>query len=137
MPPEREEPLRDDPSLESILEQAAWVQRLARGLLADVHEAEDLSQEVLAVALERRPDLDLPRLRGWLRTVARRLVARQRERARARAWVERESARPEALEERSNERLRWQRRLAEALEALPDPYRTALVLRYLEDLPPR
>jgi hypothetical protein len=49
------------------------------------------------------------------------------------------AARPEALPptDEAVARLEVGRRLLEAVRALPDPYRTAVVLRYLDDVPPR
>ena len=43
------------PTIQALLEQHEWVRRLARRLVGDPHEADDLAQEALAVALERPP----------------------------------------------------------------------------------
>jgi len=40
---------------ELLLEQIGWVRALARGLLADEHAAEDVTQDALALAIERPP----------------------------------------------------------------------------------
>lgn len=122
---------------EALLREGAWVRRLAQGLVDVRAEAEDLSQDVLAAALASRPPLDGARLRGWLGAVARRMATRRRERERARRHAERRAALPEAEGQAARSWLALHRRLVAEIEALDEPERTALVLRYLEDLPPR
>lgn len=128
-------------SAEVLLDHAGFVRALARGLLAGGPDAEDLAQETLLAALDRPP----PRrenVRSWLRTVARNLALRrrrgERRRARheARAWAEAERRRwAEAADERAA-RVEMQRRVIDAVLALPDAYRDAIVARYLDELRP-
>lgn len=71
MGPDGESRLRAD-----LLTQLGWVQRLARAIVRDGADADDLAQEVVRVALERRePIVGAERgLRAWLRRVARTLA---------------------------------------------------------------
>ncbi len=119
-----------------LLEQGAWVKRLAHSLLWDGHAADDLSQEVMAAALVARPGLSGVRLRGWLRTVAARMANRSLERERGRRQAEQSAARSEVAAADTGAHLRMHRRLAEAIESIEEPHRTALVLRYFEELQP-
>ena len=120
-----------------LLREGPWVRRLALDLLGDEARADDLSQDVLVTALDSAPGLEGPRLRGWLGTVTRRMAGRSRERERARRHAEHRAARPEAVEDDARAHLELHRRLAGVIESLEAPYRTALVMRYLEGLPPR
>jgi len=122
----------------ALLEESAWLQRLAARLVADPARAADASQETLTKALERAP-AEVASLRRWLATVLRNVV-RQERRTTARREA-RELARPAVLEaEPADElaaRLELHERLVAAVRALEEPYRTTVALRYLEDLPPK
>ncbi len=116
-----------------MLRHAAWVRRAAFGLTRDVHRAEDLAQETWAIALSRPPSSG-ENIRGWLGTVLRnaaRSVARGEARRRGR---EQESARAEALPPADSlvEEAELAAQLAREVRALPEPYRTAIVLVYFE-----
>ena len=65
--------------VEALLGQERWVRRLARALIQDGDEAEDILQET-RVTSWRRPPRDPERLQSWLGTVVRNLV-RNRKRA--------------------------------------------------------
>lgn len=117
-------------SLESL-------RRLARGLVHDRHGAEDLVQEAWLACLRRRGEV---REEGsWLSGAVRRLARGARREGGRRAERERRAARPETVADTAevSARLEILRRLFDALEALDEPYRTAITLRFLEDLPPR
>ncbi len=121
----------------SLLEQAAALQRLARRLVRDEARADDVVQETLVVALSttERGYHSWP----WLASVARNVARKMgREDTRRRAREER-AARPESLPsvDELADRARTQRELADVLLSLEEPYRTALLYRYFEDLPPR
>lgn len=131
----------ESPDTLALLENAAWIRRLARWLLEDAHLAEDVAQDVLVAALERRPAVSVSpaRLRRWLGGVTRHLASRARRREGERANREARAARPEALDEDEapSDRLRLHRRLVEAVLALDEPHRSAVVLRFFDDLTPR
>ena len=129
-----------DPAIpiETLLEHRAWVRALARALVFDEHRAADLEQQVWLEALRKPPGrTDSPR--GWLATVLRRASARMaradarrtaRERAAARGGTAAATGDLVAMAE-------LHERVVHAVLALAEPYRTTLLCRYFEDLPPR
>ena len=128
-------------SRELILSHAGSLRRLARSLLADPHAAEDVLQETWLVAMQRPPGrLDgHESLGGWLRAVVRSLALKRRRGESRRDRRERAAARPESLSAADEvvERADTLRRLVEAVVELEEPYRTALFLRFFEELAPR
>ena len=125
----------DPLALQALLNEEAWLRRLATAL-AGPEGGQDLAQDVVLTALREGPGLQGPRLRAWLRTVAKRLAIRSDARDRSRRNAEEEAALPEVVDRRAADRLLLHRRLTEALSELEAPYRTALVLRFLEQLTP-
>ncbi len=117
---------------ELALEDLHWLRALAARLVRDPHLADDAVQETLVAALERRPRA-AGSLRAWLGAILRNAL-RQEWRGRARRARREEQAGP-ARNERSTleviEELTLHRRLVERVEALDEPYRTVVVLRYL------
>jgi RNA polymerase sigma factor (sigma-70 family) len=115
---------------------ADGVRRLARGLVGD-DAADDVAQEALLLALEKGPSRE--RLGEWLRAASRNVAMRFGRSARRRATRERRAARREAEPSAADAvmRVAEQSRLLSAVMRLPGPQRTAIVLRFFEDLPPR
>ncbi|MCC6406089.1 MAG: sigma-70 family RNA polymerase sigma factor [Planctomycetes bacterium] len=127
---------RLDPA--ALLEHRDYVKRLARKLVFDAALAEDVEQEVWAIALAR-PPRDASALKAWLATVARntvRLAARSSSRRGAR---EREVARSESVSAADElvDREALRKDLIDAVLALDEPYRETVILRYVDELPPR
>jgi RNA polymerase sigma-70 factor (ECF subfamily) len=128
------------PNLDLLLAQTDWVRALARRLVSDVDAADDVAQSTW-LALLRRPlarSESVEALRAWLATTLRRNAARVSvERAR-RTERERTAARaerlPSTLDVLEQESVR--RALVEAVLALDEPYRSALIMRYFEGLAP-
>ncbi|MHC4730708.1 MAG: RNA polymerase sigma factor [Planctomycetota bacterium] len=129
---------RAQPSPETLLGHADFVRAVARGLLTDEHRIDDVVQETWLAALRGPPRADWG-WRAWLAGVARNLARRQvreetrrraRERAGARRGWERATAEIVASEA-------TRRRVVQAVLALDEPYRTAVLLRYYDDLAPR
>jgi len=124
--------------VQALLDQMGWLRELAKQLVGDPHRAEDLTQEACLAALQHRPMTDRS-LRGWLATVLRNLV-RQGARGDGRRSAREESA---AQEEATSstldlfERVSTQRRVADAVTELDEPYRTTLLLRYFEGRTPQ
>lgn len=127
-------------NLETLLSHGPFLRSIARALVRDPHEAEDILQETWAVALRRRPE-KRESLRFWLARVARNIVKDRRRAAESR--LRREAARsvnfneaavPSADEMYERELLR--RRIAQALFAVAEPWRTALLLRFYEGMEP-
>src|SRR5262249_43356406 len=121
-----------------LFQHAGFLKRLARGLLHDEHLAEDAAQDVFATALER-PPRSAGTLRAWLAPAARHLALNRRTSDERRARRERGSARDERVDADHEvaERLEVQRLLSDLVLELDDVKRTAIYLRYYEDLEPR
>jgi DNA-directed RNA polymerase specialized sigma24 family protein len=121
-----------------LLERIGWVHALARALVSDGAGAEDLAQDTLAIALERAPR-DPAAWRGWVRTVLRNLIAQGRRGSARREQRERLAARAESLPSELDNaaRLASHRQVVAAVEALEEPFRSAVLLRYFDGLPPR
>lgn len=109
---------------------------LARALVGD-DAADDLLQDTAVQALAasgapaRTP-------RAWLATLARHLAHKRRRSERRRAARERAAARPEATPpaDREIENGDTLRRLVDHVLALPQPYREAVLLRWLREVAP-
>ncbi len=111
---------------------------LARSLLWDEHGAEDVVQEAMVAALRRPPRAGTPP-RPWLFGVVRNLAFKSSRGERRRRARERLAARRVGVESTADAVTRGEehRRLVSALLSLEEPYRTALLLRYLDGLRPR
>jgi RNA polymerase sigma-70 factor (ECF subfamily) len=125
------------PSLEHLLRQHDWLRRLAASLAIDAAHADDLAQRALMVALER-PAVEVGHARAWLATIVRRLARRDSIDAERRTARERRSASPESQPPTDEvvARATLQSEVATTLLALEEPYRTALLLRFFDDLKP-
>jgi RNA polymerase sigma factor (sigma-70 family) len=118
-----------------LLEQASWLRGLAGALAQGTADADDLVQETWLAALRAPPDANRPP-RPWLSQVLRnvsRMAARAGSRRRRR---ERElgAFTPTTTDGAQDvlERAEVQRRLADLVMAMDEPYRTAILLRYHE-----
>ncbi len=138
----RNEPRRTPPDPEAadaeIVRRASALLRLARGLVRDPGEADDVLQQSALLALEGRVGSGRAPAAFW-GGVIRNLV-RHRARAAARQKEhERRAARPDATSSVLDAvaRVDLHRRILDEVRALEEPYRTVLVLRYLEGLWPR
>lgn len=124
-----------------LLANVAWVHRLARALVGDAADAEDLAQETLRVSLTRPPDATArgARLRGWLARVARRLVIDRARSDSRRALREQATAPPDSSPEPIDvvARSARQQRVVQAVMALDEPFRTTVLLRWFDELPVR
>jgi len=121
--------------VEALLAERPMLERLARGLVRDSSLADDLTQEAWLAAAQAgpRPGGTLHAfLAGVLRNLRRNRVRAERRRARREAAA----ARPEALPSAAElvERAELQRLLVESVLALAESERTAILLRYFEDL---
>src|SRR3954464_11918891 len=63
-------------SIDDLLDHREWTRQLARSLVWDEAQAEDLTQNVFLAALQRPPKNDRP-LRPWLAAVVRNLRSKQ------------------------------------------------------------
>ncbi|MAG57105.1 MAG: hypothetical protein CMJ83_12500 [Planctomycetes bacterium] len=123
------------PSPDELLSHAPAVRALARRLLRDDHAAEDVVQQTWLQAL-RRPPRQRTRLLAWLLTVARRLALTRRDQGRAQDRREQRAAPParSPSPDEAVDRLLVHRDVVDAVVSLDEPFRSTLVLRYLEDL---
>jgi RNA polymerase sigma factor (sigma-70 family) len=112
------------------------VLHVCRGVLHDRHEAEDAFQATFLVLVRKAPALKNPdAVGGWLRGVAYRTALRARCRAARRREFEKASATVSESGDFPGEigpDVRWL--LREELDRLPDDYRQAVRLCYLEGL---
>ncbi|MHC4944189.1 MAG: RNA polymerase sigma factor [Planctomycetota bacterium] len=123
---------------EELLAHNDFIRALARKLVGDEHLAADISQQTCAAALEASPDTDRP-LKPWLAQVARNF-ARQLFRKESRRREKEALAAGERYSRPTDEIVAQEairRKVVEAVLDLDDPFRTALLLRYYDDLPPR
>src|SRR5262245_17666440 len=123
---------------DEILRQTQSLRGLALHLVRDAAAAEDVVQSAWLAEVEGRRPADVPRA-WWLRGVVRNLAARlARDRARTRrreeAVARREDVRVAA--DAAAVRAETHRRLTDAVLALEEPYRAAVLLRFFEGLAP-
>ncbi len=124
--------------LEHALTHGPFLSSIARALVGDEHAADDALQDTWLRTLQAAPG-DVRHPRGWLRTVVTNFARRRgRSEGRRRAREER-AARPEALDSAAEvvEQESLRREVLGAVLELNEPYRTTILLRFYDDLPPR
>ncbi len=124
--------------LDELLAHREWVRRMARTLARDEAEADDLAQDAWVAAVES-PPRDGSSLRGWFATLLRHRLLNRRKAEVRRAMREVGAVRPGESPETADvvAHAELHRRVVDAVLALDEPYRTAVLMRYFEDLPPR
>ena len=125
--------MSDVPTTEELLEDAAWLRRLAITLAGNSFDADDLVQESRIAAWQKHPETDRS-LRPWLAKVIRD-VARMSRRSNHR----RESREQAALEEQQPSQpdallaqMRLHRLLVDLVLELDEPFRSTIVARFVE-----
>lgn len=113
-----------------------WLVRLSRALLREPHAADDLVQDTLVAALEA--DATQPPRRSWLAAVARKLAARRIRTDVRRARREAHATPPQPSPDSSEllARAEVAEQLAAAARRLPEPFRSTVLLRFLDGLEP-
>jgi len=119
--------------LEQLLAHAGWVRSLARRLVHDPDRAADVEHDSWVTVL-RHPPRDARNLKGWLARVVRSAAVRSARSGARRAARERNVARGEALPATDDvvSDAERQRRLADVVLALDEPYRSVVLLRYFQ-----
>lgn len=123
------------------IEQAAWLRGLARGLVRDAQLAEDAVQQTLLTGLRNGAGEDpSSKSPGWWARVLRNVIRQDFRGTGRRAQREQlvygdRKREPEevAAPEEALERLETQSMLLAALRSLDEPYRSTLVLKFLEE----
>ena len=127
-----------DAILSNLMANDAWVRALAQQLVTDHHAAEDAVQDAWVAALSNPPRKG-GSVRSWLGRVVRNFVGLRRQADENRRNRETEAAkpdrRPSVAELRDQERTRHQ--VAIAVFSLEEPYQSAILSRYFENMPPR
>jgi RNA polymerase sigma-70 factor (ECF subfamily) len=127
---------RAELDVETLLSNAQWLRRLARGLGGE-GEADDLIQDTWMAALRSPPDPRRP-VRPWLAEVVRNLVRMGRRRSARRPPVVTSELDGVAGAAASTDdllaSLELQRRLATLVWELEEPYRASILLRFYEGL---
>jgi len=125
---------------EELLSHADFVRLLARRLVFDENSAADIAQDTWLAAVEHPPASDRSP-RAWLAQVVRNFSLKRyrtdsRRKARERtAGASARSPAPSAAEIAAREELR--RRVVDAVQALDEPWRSTILLRYYDNLPHR
>jgi RNA polymerase sigma-70 factor (ECF subfamily) len=125
-------------NVDALLAQCEWVRKLVRHLVFDKDVADDVVQQTYLAAIEHAPErMESPR--SWLAQVARRFVFQAHRKETRRRRSEILAARAEALTAGPGveRRIEMHRSLVDAVGALPDPYRSLVVMRYFEGIAPR
>ncbi|MHC4955999.1 MAG: RNA polymerase sigma factor [Planctomycetota bacterium] len=123
------------PATETLLEHTGFLRGLARSLVFDEGQADDLVQEALIVALRSGPRHE-GKLRAWLAGVTRNLAFKRLRGDGRRRLREIAAARTESVGATVDiaARLDLQRRVVAAVGELPEPYRSTVAFRYLDEL---
>lgn len=121
---------------ERLLAETGRLRELARRLVQP-NDVDDVVQETWRIALESPPRLAVPaaNLSGWLATVMRNLVRRARRRDSG--HVDQAASTADIaveLDSDPDDRVLLHRRLVDAVLALHEPYKSAIVLRYFDGL---
>ncbi len=124
--------------LAKLLEHRAWVRRLAGSFVRDEASVDDLEQETWLAAL-RRPPRREGALRGWLSRVVRGRASNALRAAGRRRVYEERGARPEPVRSAGAvvAEAEIHKRLVVAVLELGEPYRTTVLMRYFDGVPPR
>ncbi|MCB9917373.1 MAG: sigma-70 family RNA polymerase sigma factor [Planctomycetes bacterium] len=129
---------RTQPAVETLLSHEAFLRGLARTLLLDDNDIDDVVQQAWLKAVEQ-PPREAGALKGWLATVVRNLALNRKAQRRAARRREETVARPEAVPSTTEilDREATRAHVVRCAVALPEPYRGTILLRYFEGLEPK
>ncbi|HET9991603.1 MAG TPA: sigma-70 family RNA polymerase sigma factor, partial [Kofleriaceae bacterium] len=122
-------------NVDELMAEMAWVRRLAHGLLRDGDAADDIAQDAWLAASEHAPEDGRP-LRPWLHRVVLNLVRMRARGDRRRSARELAGGEPPASSTADEllAQVQTQRVLADEVIALREPYRSTILLHYVEGL---
>ncbi len=125
-------------TIDSLLAESDWLLALARQLVRSEDRAQDLYQDTLLASIRAKHQLR-GEVRPWLRRIAQRVALGARRQDQARSRREERVAQPEAEESVAETvgHFEMHRIVVDAVNELDEPYRTTVLLRFWEDLPPR
>ncbi len=123
---------------EALLEHSKFIRCLARSLVLDESSADDLTQKTWRAALKKPPKEDAPPM-GWLSKVVHNLARMEKRSSIRRYKREKIVAQPEAVRSTEDvfERQAQTQLIFDAVMSLKDPYRSAILLRFYDEMPPR
>ncbi len=120
---------------EQLLKNTGWLRTLARTLIQDAAQADDLVQQTFLEAIKKPPAAPKA-VRSWLSNVLRNFARRHHRSKSRRIEREKKAARPEhidASQETLLERVELQQLLLSTVSELNEPYRSTVLLRFFED----
>lgn len=125
-------------NLDALLGHGDFVRGLAKSLLFDEHTVDDVVQETWLASLKGSPKAKNEQ-RNWLAVVTRHFAFQAKRKEQRVQRKEQAGARSEHVPSTSEivERESSRREVVEAVLALDEIYRGAILLRFYEDLPPR
>lgn len=118
---------------EQLLAEMGWVRQLARALIKDAAVADDVAQDTWLIAMERQPHTDQP-LRPWLARVVRNLVhtGRRSDVRRQQRHSAVDDGRTVRTPAELVEQVELQRAVADEVLALAEPYRSTVLLHFVD-----
>lgn len=121
------------PRSEQLLAEMGWVRQLARALVKDAALADDVAQETWLVAEAGQPDTDQP-VRPWLARVVKNLVhtGRRSEARRKQREATFDDWRSVRTPAELVEHVELQRAVADEVLALAEPYRSTVLLHFVD-----
>ncbi len=130
--------MSDSLELTALEQRVERIRHMALLLVQDPHDADDLAQDAWVRALTHRPQ-SAESWSAWISATLRNLARIRWRSDRRREAREREAARSEAQPSSSEllERLDAFDSVVRAVRELEEPYRSAIVARFFEGIPPR
>lgn len=126
-----------DIDMERLLKTDRWMRQLARNLVHDDAAADDIRQEAWMAWLKNAPS-SLKDSRSWLARVVSNFVKKHHRTACRRKRRERLASRPacagNGLPEASLKRIELREQVLHAVRGLQEPYRSVIVLRFMEGM---
>ncbi len=125
-----------DPTTADLLQHVQFVRNLARRLVRDEDEVDDVVQQSFLRAVQSPPRHG-GNLRAWFAVVVRNVVYRQARGRKAMGdahWRAAEETDHAESADRTAERADFQLAISEAVHRLPEPFRTVIVMRFFDEL---